>query len=584
MATSSGSLSDDDGGQQFDNLNNSIRENSEKLAAVTKLLAGGDDTPNAQKMRSQSKKVLSAENAKFAKDFSLKQQAQLDKLSSNNFRATETIISELLSRFGGTSFYPALSAFRVARESVAVGTGKTQSELDVMDIIKFVNDSSKELLNNMFSSFGQSIGLVKKPIEDLNASLQETAEAAAKAAEEAAKTIDTKSIQEETMPTLTEYGKAFTKVSLPGGIEKATIDELNKALILIKTTDELATNFADVAEKIKDALVELGEPEVPFSIANKKEREKFKATTAKEMEAFDAAKSAAISEKVGSELSPEAMKAAKTAAGIAGLGVSALTLMSDFKELGKVAIQTGTALKDTLAGAALTPQGITSGTSSLSAVSAAAGGLPELGSIIGTGIGTFFAGPAGGLIGSVIGSVIGSTVGLPIQAAVTILTSIEQGISQIADDLVGFSPDLTLASIERDLALLGDDQRRANQIGDEIARLTGAQTNLQLASRRAFDSLVEVTEPLLTTIANTLSILLNQFASTKAFLEGALTGLGAVFGVDLIALLKGISAGVNVIADMMNPPDPDLGDLNSIVNVKPDANWFARNNLIKPTF
>lgn len=581
MATSSGSLSGDDGGQQFDNLNNSIKENSEKLAAVTKLLAGGGDTPNAQRMLSQSKEVFSTENAKFAKDFALKQQAQLDKLSSNNFRATETIISELLSRFGGTSFYPALSAFRVARESVAVGTGKTQSELDVMDIIKFVNDSSKELLNNMFSSFGQSIGLVKKPIEDLNVALQETAEAAAKAAEEAAKTIDIKSIQEETMPTLTEYGKAFTKVSLPGGIEQATVDELNKALTLIETTDELATNFADVAEKIKNALVELGEPEVPFSIANKKEREKFKATTAKEMQAFDAAKSAAISEKVGSELSPEAMKAAKTAAGIAGLGVTALTLMNNFKELGKAAIQTGGALKNTLAAAVLNPQGMTSGTSALGAVSTATGALPQIGSMIGTSIGTALAGPAGGLIGSTIGSVIGSTVGLPIQAAVDILMSIEQGVNTIRESLIGFSPDVTFSMIERDLALLADDMRRANQIGDEVSRITEAQTNLQLASRRAFDNLVEVAEPFLVTITNGLALILNATIANKNILEALVQVAFPVWGQLAIDLAKRMATGLDTLADLLIPKT-DIGDMSAIVNVMPDAAWFAKNKLNVP--
>lgn len=581
MATSSGSLSGDDGGQQFDNLNNSIKENSEKLAAVTKLLAGGGDTPNAQRMLSQSKEVFSTENAKFAKDFALKQQAQLDKLSSNNFRATETIISELLSRFGGTSFYPALSAFRVARESVAVGTGKTQSELDVMDIIKFVNDSSKELLNNMFTSFGESIGLVKKPIEDLNAALQETAEAAAKAAEEAEKTIDIKSMQEETMPTLTEYSKAFEKVSLPGGIEEATVDELNKALIYIKTSNELANNWSGISRKIKESLKELGESEIPFTLADKKERERFKTTIAKEKEAFETAKSAAISEKVGSELSPEAMKAAKTAAGIAGLGVTALTLMSNFKELGKAAIQTGGALKNTLAAAVLNPQGMTSGTSALGAVSTATGALPEIGSTIGTSIGTALAGPAGGLIGSAIGSIIGSTVGLPIQAAVDILTSIEQGVNTIRESLIGFSPDVTFSMIERDLALLADDMRRANQIGDEVSRITEAQTNLQLASRRAFDNLVEVAEPFLVTITNGLALILNATIANKNFLESFIQVAFPVWGQLAIDLAKRMATGLDTLADLLIPKT-DIGDMSAIVNVMPDAAWFAKNKLNVP--
>jgi hypothetical protein len=577
MVNSSGTFSDG-GDQESSKLNDSIRENTEKLGNLTKVLSS--DSPTLKEMKSRANEVASSEVQATGRKFALQQQAQLDKLAANNFRATETIISELLSRFGGTSFYPALSAFRVARESVAVGTGKTQSELDVMDIIKFVNDSSKELLNNMFTSFGESIGLVKKPIDDLNASLQETAEAAAKAAEEAAKTIDIKSIQEETMPTLTEYGKAFTKVSLPGGIEKATVDELNKALTLIQTTDELATNFADVAIKIAKALKEMGEAPIPFTLADKKERAKFKATTEKEMQAFDVAKNAAIEEKTKPDVTPEAIKAARTAAGIAGLGVTALTLMTNFKQLGQVAMQTGTAMKNVVAAATLNPQGMTAGTAGLQPISAAAGGLSSIGSVIGTSIGTVLGGPVGGLIGSAIGSVIGSTVGLPIQAAVSILTAVEEGVSQIADSVVGFSPDVTMAMIERDIALLNDDMRRSNQIGDEIARITEAQTNLQLASRRAFDNIVEVVEPYLVTIINTLTILLNTAIGIKNGVEVAISIMP--FGKDVLNFLRGINAGVGVLADLINPPDADIGDINSIINVRPDAAWFGRNNLVRP--
>jgi hypothetical protein len=578
MVNSSGTFSDG-GDQESSKLNDSIRENTEKLGNLTKVLSS--DSPTLKEMKSRANEVASSEVQATGRKFALQQQAQLDKLAANNFRATETIISELLSRFGGTSFYPALSAFRVARESVAVGTGKTQSELDVMDIIKFVNDSSKELLNNMFTSFGESIGLVKKPIDDLNASLQETAEAAAKAAEEAAKTIDIKSIQEETMPTLTEYGKAFTKVSLPGGIEKATVDELNKALTLIQTTDELATNFADVAIKIATALKEMGEAPIPFTLADKKEREQFKATTAKEMQAFDVAKNAAIEEKTKPDVTPEAIKAARTAAGIAGLGVTSVLLSTEFKELAKVAFQTGTAMKNVIAGAVLNPQGMSSGTTALQPLSVAAAGLPAIGNVLGASIGTALGGPIGGLIGSKIGSIIGSTVGVPIQAAVSILTSIENGVSQIKDSLVGFSPDVTLAIIERDLSLLADDMRRSNQIGDEVARITGAQTNLQIASRRAFDNLVELAEPFLVTIANSLALILNATIGSKNFLEAFIQVAFPVWGQVVIGYAKSIAAGLDTLADLLIPK-ADIGDINSIVNVRPDPAWFGRNNLKVP--
>jgi hypothetical protein len=586
MVNSSGTFSDG-GDQESSKLNDSIRENTEKLGNLTKVLSS--DSPTLKEMKSRANEVASSEVQATGRKFALQQQAQLDKLAANNFRATETIISELLSRFGGTSFYPALSAFRVARESVAVGTGKTQSELDVMDIIKFVNDSSKELLNNMFTSFGESIGLVKKPIDDLNASLQKTAENA----QEAAKSIEPtpemadryggknyQAIKEQTMPVLSEYIKSLTKVSM-SGVEGASTEELRQAYMLIQSSSETMKNFSDVLPKIIKEFEDIGEV-VPTA----KEVSNFQNIQKTEKENFAATKQGILEEvkgilsPQGEQVTPEAIKAARTAAGIAGLGVTALTLMTNFKQLGQVAMQTGTAMKNVAAAATLNPQGMTAGTAGLQPLSATAAGLPAIGSVIGTSIGTVLAGPAGGLIGGAIGSVIGSTVGLPIQAAVSILTAVEEGVSQIADSVVGFSPDVTMAMIERDIALLNDEMRRSNQIGDEIARITEAQTNLQLASRRAFDNIIEVVEPYLVTIINTLTILLNAAIGIKNGVEVAISIMP--FGKDVLNFLRGINAGVGVLADLINPPDADIGDINSIINVRPDAAWFGRNNLVRP--
>ncbi len=509
MPTASGTI--DGGDQESNRLIDSIRENTEKLGNLTKILSG--DSSALKEMRSRADEVASSEIQTTGRKFALQQQAQLDRLAANNFRATETIISELLSRFGGTSFYPALSAFRVARESVAVGTGKTQSELDVMDILNFVNDSSKEVFNDILKSFGQSIGLIRKPVNDFNQSFKKTNDVF----------VQNKRSQEEALPNLRNLNEELE------GISEEGVTEL-------------------------DFVPRGGSPppggnQPPGGTSGT------------------------------GGVSPEAMKAARTAAGIAGLGVTAILLTNNLKQLSQAAVQTGTAMKTAVANAFLTPGGTTSVAPALGVASTAAKGFGAGGGAIGTAVGTALGGPLGAVIGSAVGGVIGSTVGMPIQAAVSILTSIEQGISQIADDLVGFSPEVTNAMIEKDLALLNDDMRRANQIGSEVARLTAAQTNLQLASRRAFDTLVEITEPILTVIANSMSIMLNYLLYMKTAFDIVVDKLGMR---DIINLVQGAVAGIDLLADLLKPPQGDFGNMDDILNVRPDQRWIQNNLNIRP--
>jgi hypothetical protein len=445
MATSSGSLGGDDS-SKLDALTDSIQQNSDKLDALTRILGkisdaggtqGGGGKSGGEGILDKIQKVLSPEDTEKAGAKALSKQGDLDKLAANNFRASETIISELLSRFGGTSFYPVLSAFRVARESAAVGTGKSQDQLGVMDMFKFVNNASRDLLT----------GNVSKNLPDVE------------------------------------------------GISK------------------------------------------------------------------------------------EQMIAAKTAAGIAGLGSSILLIANSAQKFSQATSQFVANVGALAFSAVTNAQGMTQGTQALSPVKPATEMLTAGASTAGAAIGTIIYGPLGGIIGSTIGTVIGSTVGAPLNMAVDVLTAIENGVSQIANDLVGFSPEVTFAVIERELSILNDDMRRSNQIGDEVSRIFQAQTRLQLETRRAFDNLVELAEPLLvsginllTVIVSNLSEFIKQNANTfTSFLIGL---LDPTYGM-MFDFIKDIADGVNVLAESTKETSMFNTDLLSSIANTPD---FARMN------
>lgn len=460
MAISSGSLGGDDS-SKLDELIKSLSENTDKLEALGKILekiqpseGTGKSVDSEKDPLAAVEKVLSKKDVQNARTRAVEKQSEQDRLAQNTFRASETILSEVLSRVGGTSFYPALSALRVARESVSAATGTPQSELKVTDMVKFVNESTKDLIGNIFSSIG---------------------------------------------------------LSSPFGASK------------------LSNKFVGPDGTI-------------------------------------------------SEIDEEVFNAAKTVAGIAGLAIPIGFLTENFKDLSQSIINFGAALTGTVISIASNP----SGTNTLKAVTApiqsatqVAGSTATLaGTIIGslTPLGPIIGGP----VGAFVGKALSDTLLLPVNFATDLLVSLNDSVTQIADDLVGFSPDVTGAVIGREIAILQDDFRRAAQIGPEIARITEAQTRLQLASRQAFDNILEVTEPYLVGILSALTLISRNsdflLQVTEAIARSVPWGNVALTAIK--GAMVGLAATVEDISDKLNTDNPL--DLAALSNMQPNA-LFAEN-------
>lgn len=191
----------------------------------------------------------------------------------------------------------------------------------------------------------------------------------------------------------------------------------------------------------------------------------------------------------------------------------------------------------------------------------------------------------GGLAGGVIGGGIGSVLSTGINAMVDLLVSIDAGITQLADETAGFSPEVTAATVEQDLALLQDSMRRSEDIGPEIANLVREQTQFQLYSRVAFDAIFSTFAPLLEKIysgANYLADLL---------LKGIADILETIGQIPLLAGLGDIGREMNEnlkkIKDNTNKDDDSLGDmfadiigggLNAPGGGRPNGNMNRINN------
>lgn len=560
MAASSGSLGGDDS-SKLDALAKSIAENSEKLEILNRILSKTEDAGGTSKKKEGEsttdflkgvEKLLSKQDIEAARSKSKQLQVDADRLASNTFRASETVISEVLSRLGGTSFYPALSAFRVARESVATATGTPQSELKVGDIIQFVNDSTSELLTNIFTKFKFSVNDVEKPVEDLNTVLQRTKQ-------------DLIDIREALMPVTTGMQKELEQVMNldPSSEEfnRLTLDEIEKYgqyILALQDAGQATQEHINLLNKLDASYKETGTS--LRSIINQESKSKLVENIKREQESFTK-ESPQLQQKINeerdsqSEIQLEAIKSAKTVAGIAGALIPTGFALNDIKNLTGSIQNLASTLVDSLTSIINNPNGGNELQGAANIVSAGSNVAGNVSSLVGTTVGSLINPLIGGPIGSFVGKAISDTVLAPINFAVSTLVSINSSVSQIADDLVGFSPEVTGAIVGREIAILQDDFRRAAQIGPELARITEAQTRLQLATRQAFDNFLEQTEPILVDILNAVTAITEKFPNILIALSASLAPLVPGI-VDIVAKLVSVGNSVDDIAKKLGTGDP----------------------------
>ena len=558
MVASSGSLGGGDDSSKLDALAKSIAENSEKLEILNKILGKIEDVGDSEKKKELStsdilknvEKIVSKADIEKARASSKAMQVDADRLASNTFRASETVLSEVLSRLGGTSFYPVLSAFRVARESVSVATGTPQSELKVNDIIQFVNQSTTELLTNIFTKFEFGVNSIEEPVVDLNKALEQTKQ-------------DLIDIREALMPVTTDIKKSLDEIMKldPSSEEfqKLTLEEMQKYaeyIIALNEAGDATSEHIMLLNELDRAYQVTGQS--IRDVIDKEQQKKLLENIEKE-KAVLAKEGPQLQQKLyeeraaQSEIQREAMQASKTIAGIAGALIPIGFAISDLQDL---AYTLGD-LKDDLANIAVSsvtnPEGGNKLQGLSNIVNTTSEGATQVAGLIGNALGSKF-GPLGSVIGGMAAKTVVSTLLAPVNIAAQMLVSINDSVTSLKDDLIGLDPELTASLIGQEILILRDDFRRAAQIGPQVARITEAQTRLQLASRQAFDNFLVVTEPILVATLDTLTVLVEQTSQIGKLLYDYSP---LIIGVNnLNQIFKDVSQSVDDIAARLGTDDP----------------------------
>lgn len=560
MAASSGSLGGDDS-SKLDALAKSIAENSEKLEILNRILSKTEDAGGTSKKKEGEsttdflkgvEKLLSKQDIEAARSKSKQLQVDADRLASNTFRASETVISEVLSRLGGTSFYPVLSAFRVARESVATATGTPQSELKVGDIIQFVNDSTSELLTNIFTKFKFGVNDIEKPVEDLNTVLQRTNQ-------------DLIDIKEALTPVTTGIQKELDQVMdldpTSEEFKRLTLDEIEKYgeyILALQDAGQATSEYTDLLSRLDASYKETGTS--LKDVINQERKSKLVENIKRERQSL-ISEGPQLQKKINeeresqSEIELEAMKASKTIAGIAGALIPIGFAISDVKNLtGSLQNLTSTFV-NSLSSIITNPNGGNQLQGAANVLSAGTNVVGNISSLTGTAIGSTINPLIGGPIGSFVGKAASDALLGPLNIAANTLVSINDSVTQIADDLVGLSPDITAAVIGKEISILKDDFRRAAEVGPEIARITEVQTELQLASRQAFDRFLEQTEPVLVGILDKLTLLVNNFSQSIPSIAESIAPVVPLLGTTT-RVLSASEERLKEISDKLGSEDP----------------------------
>lgn len=147
-------------------------------------------------------------------------------------------------------------------------------------------------------------------------------------------------------------------------------------------------------------------------------------------------------------------------------------------------------------------------------------GLPLVGMLAGAPFG-----PAGMMVGGAAGAMLGGATGGVFEAMLGTLESIDRGMSDMASELVGLDPSVTIASVERQLAILESQLKRGDEVGNILAAQMEARTGIELALRDLANSVTaEFGDEIITillAIRDGIKTLDGSITVTKSVIEGA---------------------------------------------------------------
>ncbi len=504
------------------------------------------------------------------------QQARLDRLAANNFRATETIASEVLSRVGGTSFYPVLSAFRVARESVSLGTGVAQSDVSISDITQFINESTNELVSAFFDKLFSRSKDVADALDNIYGPIDDVTIQAVNLFSETARALDETDARNTVERRIKEQ-EALGNFIDPNGVEARQMLEDELALreqIRMESMNRLIdsqSNIQMVTGEDTESISSSG------GFGGQSGRGRGNGGDSGDGGDGDSLNPSGMGDEPLTNITPEEQAMARTAAGIVGLSIPVFSILRQIGPLMTSMENTVGAIENSFSSLFANPTGSNAGVGLITdPANAALGSVSPITSIAGTLIGTSVGGPIGAAIGGVAGSILGDAVTAPINAALSTLKSIDDGIQSISSSSAAFSPDLMMATIDRDLQLLDDNIRRGEELGPQLAQIMNSRTNLENAMRESFDNLVEASAPLIVALLDQMTQLVQ---TVNAISEK----------IPTTALMQGIAAGLgfqlNVIADNTKPPAGITGlDLDSLLNPMIAAGNFPQPGRVPDQF
>lgn len=391
------------------------------------------------------------------------------------YAAIESLVSQLLSRTVGTSFYPIVTALRLARTAAQESTGET---LGLNDIVKFTIDSTKEMIGGMFGFSGKPEE-ASEQFEELNSSIDDT--------------ISSFNDFKENLDSLKDLD-----------IEEIDQDAIDLKNIKDSTFYDTKTNPLDIEEI-----------EPVNEVFSDAENQAIKFLKEGGTAGADVLKKSAMLKRIAG------------LAGVAATAVFAIDLVVDatkqlmqaaqdaIKLTSDVAVNS-IANADSMSAVDIVGRGMQIGTDVFTAGSGVAGA--SIGAMIGSalfpGIGTLI----GGLMGKYLGGALGEKISGLVATAVSILSDIDAGIQQLSSDLMPFSGELITAFAERDISLLQDDMRRADLLGGVLADNVDARTEFALELRKIGDSLTLFFAPIITTIYDLLTDILAAINALKSYL------------------------------------------------------------------
>ena len=146
------------------------------------------------------------------------------------------------------------------------------------------------------------------------------------------------------------------------------------------------------------------------------------------------------------------------------------------------------------------------------AIGKAAGGLLGKGisSIAGSGagatLGTALGGPiVGTVIGAAVGSIVGGLIESTVSSALDFLKSIDEGISDLAGELMPYNSELVAATVEANLKSLESQLNQADYLGPILAENVRAKNDFEIAMREFGTEFTAAFAPYLTSMYELLT-------------------------------------------------------------------------------